>query len=559
MNDELEERLRATYEEHDAGYDPSQALERLRGLQYARARRGLHRRVYERVRGVTRRTRGLTLVLAGLVVAAPAVGAVSNWFGIGAPEHVAPSSPTQGFGTPLRGTSQLASLRVADPQGGPPWGVRVARTTRGDTCIQVGRVEDGQIGSLGIDHAWHDDRLFHAVPGAAPGYDCVTSDGAGHAFMNVTYGGLPASADTSWNSRGAQGPGCRMAADGEKSTPRCSGGSTRFVFAGLYGPDATSITYQAPDGTLHREKTVGQDGAYLLVFSFDKQACRLYDAPIPPAGYTSCSRNALEQSYGPSGGELGAVRSVTYRDGHTCQVAPTESQVEEWEVVEAEIQVLRGTPAAKKAAAHHLLAVFERQEHISPDVFTRDEKGKSCPRVGYIAPTRKRVTHADVATKIRVRRSVGRHWCSRKGPERPNVFEVRLCSGAVPAGYNRIHLLSKVVHGKVVSLDPLTVLANVSLVAREPVTSSRSWYQYSIHYPRGHGCAGDIGGLSEGDIRVGEPVRFQNYEVVGRCSGVYRGTVSYVQSTAPTSGGSLVGPQPGHGAVSVGSFHFRVP
>lgn len=176
---------------------------------------------------------------------------------------------------------------------------------------------------------------------------------------------------------------------------------------------------------------------------------------------------------------------MTYRDGHTCQVAPTESQVEEWEVVEAEIQVLRGTPAAKKAAAHHLLAVFERQEHISPDVFTRDEKGKSCPRVGYIAPTRKRVTHADVATKIRVRRSVGRHWCSRKGPERPNVFEVRLCSGAVPAGYNRIHLLSKVVHGKVVSLDPLTVLANVSLVAREPVTSSRSWYQYSIHYPRG--------------------------------------------------------------------------
>ena len=56
---------------------------------------------------------------------------------------------------------RVLPLRVADPDGGPPWGLRVARTSRGLLCVEVGRVVGGRIGVLGRDGAFHDDGAFH--------------------------------------------------------------------------------------------------------------------------------------------------------------------------------------------------------------------------------------------------------------------------------------------------------------------------------------------------------------------------------------------------------------
>lgn len=478
----LEEELRATYEKHDAAYDPSESLARLRHGGYESVRRPW----YRRVRGVRRRTQGLALVLAGLVVAAPAVGAVSNWFGIGAPEHAAPSSPTLGSGAPLPGTDRLMPLRVRDPQGGPPWGVRVMRTTRGDTCVQVGRVEDGTIGSLGIDHLWHDDGLFHAFPSNTTpdlyGSNCAATDGAGHGFANLSFGGLPSSASWNPNTNGKLGPGCLVGVGNERP-PRCPTGSARFVFAGLLGPDATSITYKAPDGSLQTEKTVGRDGAYLLVFRSNKKTCNLYQTNLSGVrGDCSNSAGAM-----PSPGPVGAIESVTYSDGHTCHVKP----------------------AAPK--------------HLSRAALMRYELGEVCPPVGYVATKAKHVTAADVATPIKVRLSEGRHWCLRGAPYRPNTLAWKLCDGAVPTGYTRVN-----------PPHPLMFAADVSLVARVPVTSSRSWYQISFR-DRGRLC-GTGGELGDGDVRAGEKLRFQITGSIGRqCPGVDRGASSGGRSVTCTA------------------------
>ena len=74
-----------------------------------------------------------------------------------------PATPNAGIGVPAPGGSRLLALRTADPQGGPPWGMRLVHTTRGEICVQIGRLADGQLGQLGIDGAFHDDGRFHPL------------------------------------------------------------------------------------------------------------------------------------------------------------------------------------------------------------------------------------------------------------------------------------------------------------------------------------------------------------------------------------------------------------
>ena len=49
-----------------------------------------------------------------------------------------------------------------------------------------------------------------------------------------------------------------------------------MVFLGLLGPQATSVTYQAADGSLKREPTSGGVGAYLIVVPLTQKTCNLY-------------------------------------------------------------------------------------------------------------------------------------------------------------------------------------------------------------------------------------------------------------------------------------------
>jgi hypothetical protein len=53
----------------------------------------------------------------------------------------------------------------------------LVHTSRGDTCVQFGRVVDGQIGTLGIDYAWGNDHQFHEIePNYSPADICGATD-----------------------------------------------------------------------------------------------------------------------------------------------------------------------------------------------------------------------------------------------------------------------------------------------------------------------------------------------------------------------------------------------
>ena len=99
------------------------------------------------------------VVLAGGTLALAATGVILTGSSVPA---AAPVGPTEGIGDPV--SSRLLSLRVQDPGGGLPWGMRVVETSRGLVCAQVGRVHNGQLGELGTDGAFNDDGLFHPFP-----------------------------------------------------------------------------------------------------------------------------------------------------------------------------------------------------------------------------------------------------------------------------------------------------------------------------------------------------------------------------------------------------------
>jgi hypothetical protein len=60
--------------------------------------------------------------------------------------------------SPLPATAGIAPLRVDDPYGGPPWGLRLARTAGGQRCVAAGRIVDGKLAAPGKDGR------FHALP-----------------------------------------------------------------------------------------------------------------------------------------------------------------------------------------------------------------------------------------------------------------------------------------------------------------------------------------------------------------------------------------------------------
>ena len=105
--------------------------------------------------------RVLAAGLAALVLSGAVAYGATTLIGVGSP---APNPPA--LLTPSN--IKLLGLRVADPGGGPPWGIRLAlsqppHTSTPDVAIQIGRVDDGRLGFVGQDNAFHDDHLFHAA------------------------------------------------------------------------------------------------------------------------------------------------------------------------------------------------------------------------------------------------------------------------------------------------------------------------------------------------------------------------------------------------------------
>jgi hypothetical protein len=190
----------------------------------------------------------VAFLLAGGAVAVAATGVLR-----GSPvKRQGPATPNAGIGIPAPGGSRLLALHAADPQGGLPWGMRLVHTTRGQICVQVGRLDDGQLGQLGIDGAFHDDGRFHPL---APDVLPEVSD-SGDVSCNLA---------TAPIRIGSWAFGDRSAAPSpERDNFKPTASDLRSVSWGLLGRHAVSITYQTADGVLTRPVAPGT-GAYLLV------------------------------------------------------------------------------------------------------------------------------------------------------------------------------------------------------------------------------------------------------------------------------------------------------
>jgi hypothetical protein len=108
---------------------------------------------------------GLALVVVLVLASASAVGA-DQLFGPPVRARVLPAA-----GRPAAGSIVFAPLRVTDPAGGFPWGLRfyLPRQAGGDSrnpvrCLEYGRVAGNTLGVLGEDGAFNNDGQFHALP-----------------------------------------------------------------------------------------------------------------------------------------------------------------------------------------------------------------------------------------------------------------------------------------------------------------------------------------------------------------------------------------------------------
>lgn len=214
-------------------------------------------------------------------------------------------------GSAISATVTLAA-RAPDPRGGLPWAMRMFQTTGAQTCVQIGRLQDGMIGVIGQDGNFANDRRFHPIlPNALRADNCVETDGNGHAFDNVALASITASGNN--GSETTSFVGCGIG--GPDSEP-CRKSDLRVVQYGMLGPDAIRITYLGPQGQHLSEPTTGPDGAYLIVDPATQPVCR-----ATPAGSGCGHKAGGEMSGGPSL-IAGLVTAVTYRDGHVCRVPP---------------------------------------------------------------------------------------------------------------------------------------------------------------------------------------------------------------------------------------------
>jgi hypothetical protein len=248
--------------------------------------------------------RALVLALVSAVAVAVAAAAVAATTGLLTGEPLkAPAGvgfdPHHGGGAPIASSVRLTALRVADPAGGPAWGLRTLKTSRGLGCVQLGRVQDGKLGVIGQDGAFANDGKFHDMgPEVLSGVECGPLDGAGHAFLAISYSGMPASAldrgcvvQRSLTQRPSTAP---------ESSP-CPQADRRVIYYGMLGPQGRAVTYRADDGSVATAQASGPDGAYLVV---------LRPSAVHPA------RGGFTIARSPASGLL----SVHYRDGSVCKI-----------------------------------------------------------------------------------------------------------------------------------------------------------------------------------------------------------------------------------------------
>jgi len=246
-----------------------------------------HLRVVLVVVALVLATAAITLAATGVILTGSPVGTVR-----------APIA-TAGEGIPVAGGSRLLPLRVADPAGGLPWGMRIIHTTRGLICVQIGRVYDGQLGQLGVDGAFHDDGRFHPLPtdalpdvlANAVGWMAGNCASPGDIYAGDSVG-LELSAATS-PTQGAGVPADR-----------------REISFGLLGVHSVSVTYREGSKTRTLPVLPGV-GAYLIV--------QRYTSGRPLGSASETDGRDEPGNYSSPAGPNGALTAVTYKyAGRPC-------------------------------------------------------------------------------------------------------------------------------------------------------------------------------------------------------------------------------------------------
>ncbi len=212
------------------------------------------------VRGMARRLRLPAIALVCLLAVTTIALAASGVILTGAP--VRPEellNPNVGEGVPAPGASRLLPLRVPDPEGGLPWGMRIVHTTRGDLCVQIGRVQNGQLGELGIDGAFNDDGRFHPMPA-----DALPADEFhGHLF-DAWLSNANSSCELTGEASVDSSVGVERSAAANVDAAKRPLQDLRDIYSGILGPEAVSVSYRAGKRDLS-VAVVPSIGAYLIV------------------------------------------------------------------------------------------------------------------------------------------------------------------------------------------------------------------------------------------------------------------------------------------------------
>jgi hypothetical protein len=204
------------------------------------------------------------LLLSGGAVALAATGLLS-----GSPvKQEVPPSAAAGNGLPLAGAPTRLALHAADPGGGLPWGLRVEHTSRGQLCMQVGRVDGGQLGELGLDSAFDNDGRFHALGATIlpPGYG-----GSANQAECIPDGQTVIVEDINADRSGVR----LLPAEFSVPPPKHLGerlhptgvppvADLRALAYGVLGPHAVSVTFRTPTG-MRTIPVSRPDGGFLIV------------------------------------------------------------------------------------------------------------------------------------------------------------------------------------------------------------------------------------------------------------------------------------------------------
>lgn len=467
------------------------------------SRVGLASRVFARLRRRSRRATWMVVFVAlgcGTTGALAAAGVFKTGTAVG-PD--VPANANQLIGVAVPASVRVLPLSISDPARSGSWGLRFERTTRGLVCLQYGRRVDGRIGVLGQDGIFEDDGRFHPLATnyySQYGGGCADADTHGDAVFNSLVEKVPAAGlqpDGFCFARLARRRPGPCGLDGPFTRPTAA--DERILLYGLLGPDATSISYKTSSGTTATESTVGPQGAYLIVEDLPSGDCARW-------GSLGCAEGA---EYGTPLQSYGVIRSVSYRDGHTCRMATASA---------------------------------------------------TCPAVGYAKPPAQHVTPSEVSAPIHVK--VTYHWykCVHGQGGRQQSY----CRRPLPPGYHPAPPGNSLTPGG-------ELQATISFVSRVAVKNVNNDYLIemtvtpSARALRQHLCSRadifsqQIGGSgftqTTYDIRAGQRIVARLYQYP-TCPGTMHGSVEFLTSTGRTDpfGDIQQGPK-----TLVGRFSFPVP